>query len=775
VTEDKTMNEEKLDPRLTAYVLDELEPEARATFEASLESDPALRAAMDELTATAQMVKAVLLTTDAPQLLNEQRTNIERSAEVKPKRAVFTLRRVAYSSLLACAAAALVVALLQIDGNRSTGSNERITLRFDETTNDRPTPAPAPASEIISDRSKSSTQLETVLPELKDKTDAYATSQPATTPTSGDSISQPSSSNLQNVQVGGAIRIRGSFFSNAVPTEENIALQDQQAPTPSNSVNSLGIQSSFGVDTDGDGVVDSDYFFEMPQPADRASLVPRLQDESGNHLYDQALPHLHLWGYMENEAKRNAFGRNNYEPIIENAFLQVAREPLSTFGLDVDTASYANVRRFLTSAQIPPPDAVRIEEFVNAFAYEYAAPSDGHSVAVSAEIAGCPWKAQHRLARIAVKAKDIPFEAQPPLRLTFLIDVSGSMENAKKLPLLKESMLALAKKLRATDQLAIVTYSDSARTVLRPTPANHIEIIHDVIDGLSANGSTNGAGGIELAYNAAKEQFLENGLNRVILASDGDFNVGETDNAALEQRIQDYAKSGVFLTVLGFGVDNLQDDRLEMLANKGNGNYFYIDSFAEANRVLVERMAGTIAVAAKDAKIQVEFNPAKVGAYRLLGYENRALTAPDFNNDAKDAGDIGAGQTVTALYEIVPVGVSLAGPGIDALKYQTPPPAPVNDNPEMMTVKLRYKEPTATESKRIELPVVDGGATVDSMSGDFRMAASAAAFAMLLRNSQYKGTADFDLVQKLAESAKGNAADRAEFVSLVVAAKTLAK
>ncbi|HRI88911.1 MAG TPA: VWA domain-containing protein, partial [Candidatus Hydrogenedentes bacterium] len=469
------------------------------------------------------------------------------------------------------------------------------------------------------------------------------------------------------------------------------------------------------------------------------------------------------------------FGRNNYAQMTENAFLQVAREPLSTFGLDVDTASYANVRRFLTSAQIPPPDAVRIEEFVNAFAYEYAAPSDGHSVAVSAEIAGCPWKAQHRLARIAVKAKDIPFEAQPPLRLTFLIDVSGSMENAKKLPLLKESMLALAKKLRATDQLAIVTYSDSARTVLRPTPANHIEIIHDVIDGLSANGSTNGAGGIELAYNAAKEQFLENGLNRVVLASDGDFNVGETDNAALEQRIQDYAKSGVFLTVLGFGVDNLQDDRLEMLANKGNGNYFYIDSFAEANRVLVERMAGTIAVAAKDAKIQVEFNPAKVGAYRLLGYENRALTAPDFNNDAKDAGDIGAGQTVTALYEILPVGVSLAGPGIDALKYQTPPPAPVNDNPEMMTVKLRYKEPTATESKRIELPVVDGGATVDSLSGDFRMAASAAAFAMLLRNSQYKGTADFDLVQRLAESAKGNAADRAEFVSLVVAAKTLAK
>lgn len=270
---------------------------------------------------------------------------------------------------------------------------------------------------------------------------------------------------------------------------------------------------------------------------------------------------------------------------------------------------------------------------------------------------------------------------------------------------------------------------------------------------------------------AAKEQFNQDGLNRVILATDGDFNVGETEDAALVQRIQEHAKSGVFLTVLGFGVDNLKDDRLEGLANKGNGNYYYIDSFAEANKVLVDRMAGTIAVAAKDAKIQVEFNPAKVGAYRLLGYENRALAAQDFNDDRKDAGDLGAGHTVTALYELVPVGVSIGAPGVDNLKYQPAPPS--NDNPETMTVKLRYKESNASESKRIDLPLIDKGTRFEDEPADFRFAVATAAFAMLLRNSQYAGNATLETVQQVAEQSANGAPDRTEFVSLVVAAKTL--
>ncbi|MBM3289850.1 MAG: VWA domain-containing protein [Candidatus Hydrogenedentes bacterium] len=463
----------------------------------------------------------------------------------------------------------------------------------------------------------------------------------------------------------------------------------------------------------------------------------------------------------------------SYEPIVENAFVQVLQGPLSTFGLDVDTASYANTRRFLNSGQLPPRDAVRVEEFVNAFRYEYAGPTDGHPIAVHADIAGCPWNSEHRLARVAVKAKEVPFDAQPPVRLTFLIDVSGSMQDANKLPLLRESMKALVRKLRPTDQVAICTYRDTAQCVLLPTPCAADLTILSMINLLHADGSTNGAGGIEVAYATAREQFVEGGLNRVILATDGDFNVGETENTELTRRIEEHAKSGVFLTVLGFGVDNLKDDRLEGLADKGNGNYHYIDSFAEANKVLVERMAGTIAVAAKDAKIQVEFNPAKVSAYRLLGYENRALAAQDFNDDRKDAGDLGAGHTVTALYELVPVGVPVGGPGVDALKYQPAPAPQASGSPETLTVKVRYKAPNAGQSTRIDVPVTDAGVQFEGASTDFRFATAVAAFAMLLRDSHYVGSASLDTVHAIADATANAIPERTEFISLVVAAKSL--
>ncbi|MCC6797545.1 MAG: von Willebrand factor type A domain-containing protein [Candidatus Hydrogenedentes bacterium] len=519
------------------------------------------------------------------------------------------------------------------------------------------------------------------------------------------------------------------------------------------------------VDVNGDGIVENIPIYTKPDGTNVGNnSIARGEDTNRQRSF--------MLDFQRNIPESIS---ESYAPIVENPFTQVSQEPLSTFGLDVDTASYANTRRFLNSGQLPPPNAVRIEEFVNAFKYEYAGPSDDRPVALRGEIAGCPWNPEHRLARIAVKAKDIPFESQPPLRLTFLIDVSGSMEDNNKLPLLRESMKALVARLRPTDQVAIVTYRDTAQRVLSPTPGASADSICAAIDALHAEGSTNGAGGIELAYAAAKEQFLGGGLNRVILATDGDFNVGETENAALVQRITEHAKSGVYLTVLGFGIDNLQDDRLEGLADKGNGNYFYIDSFAEANKVLVDRMAGTIAVAAKDVKIQVEFNPAKIGAYRLLGYENRALAAQDFNDDRKDAGDLGAGHTVTALYELVPVGVSIGAPGVDELKYQKTPSTPqaTSENPETMTVKLRYKKPDASESERIELPLTDTGLQFDNAPSDFKFATSAAAFAMLLRNSQYAGSATLDMVQQIAESATSGNADRSEFVSLVVAAKTL--
>ncbi|MDZ4861496.1 MAG: von Willebrand factor type A domain-containing protein [Candidatus Hydrogenedentes bacterium] len=759
------MDFDKNDPRLTAYVLDELDAEESASIEAEAGSNPSLTEAIDELLRASRVVETSLATTDDVALHTAQRTQIEsKTWALKPIR-----RRYLYAGATAAAAAAVLVTALLVNGTPSrklqlTAAREEIEWK----STIEPTGAPVPAS---SSRNASTEQARQYGQQQRN-----VQSQKLPEPGSGEI----SLEKLDEFEVNFST---GSASSREVLRASGYA--DPQVAAVQTAPERVVVGQRVGLDRDADGIAEVELYTLAPGLGDgstdylgvrldpRPAIVP--SDQSRYLSSELGRPVQEWWDRGTLMAPGSG---NSYASVPENPFVQVAQEPLSTFGLDVDTASYANVRRFLNSGHLPPPDAVRIEEFVNTFKYEYAAPTEGNAVAVTADIASCPWNPRHRLARVAVKAKDIPFEAQPPVRLTFLIDVSGSMEDAKKLPLLKESMKALVEKLRASDQIAIVTYRDTAQIAMHPMPAAQSEIIKAIIDGLHADGSTNGAGGIELAYNLATEQFLENGLNRVILATDGDFNVGETENTALVQRIEEHAKSGVFLTVLGFGVDNLQDDRLEGLANKGNGNYFYLDSFAEANRVLVERMAGTIAVTAKDAKIQVEFNPSKVGAYRLLGYENRALAAPDFNNDAKDAGDLGAGHTVTALYELVPVGVSLSGPGVDALKYQPTSPvptAPANTNPETMTVKLRYKEPTASESKLAELPVSDTGAQIESVSSDFRMATAAAAFAMLLRNPEFKGNADFDLVQRLAESAKGSDADRAEFVSLVVAAKTLRK
>ena len=437
----------------------------------------------------------------------------------------------------------------------------------------------------------------------------------------------------------------------------------------------------------------------------------------------------------------------SYSFIRDNAFLGVTQNPLSTFSVDVDTASYSNVRRLLASRSLPPPDAVRIEELLNYFSYRYPAPTDGAPFAVAMEVADAPWATAHRLVRIGLKGREVAAAARPAANLVFLLDVSGSMNQPNKLPLVKESLRLLLGKLRPDDRVAIVTYAGNSGLALPSTPVARSREILAAVDTLQSGGSTNGAMGIHLAYDIAKANFLADGVNRVILCTDGDFNVGVTGPGDLVRLIEEKAKSKVFLTVLGFGMGNLKDGTLEQLANKGNGHYGYIDNRREAQRMLVDDLTSTLVTIAKDVKIQVEFNPAKVASYRLIGYENRVLAKEDFNNDQVDAGEIGAGHTVTALYEIVPVTVGADSPvvaAVDELRYQTKPVAPVVPAAlanELLTVKIRYKEPHGDVSQKLDFPLTDAGTRFEQASGDFRFAAAVAQFGMILRKSEHRGTA----------------------------------
>ncbi|MDV6028853.1 MAG: DUF3520 domain-containing protein [Phycisphaera sp. RhM] len=475
-------------------------------------------------------------------------------------------------------------------------------------------------------------------------------------------------------------------------------------------------------------------------------------------------------------------GGNQFASIIENPFLPVGIAPLSTFAIDVDTAAYAKVRMNLTQYnQWPNPDAVRIEELVNYFDYHYAPPQDDRPFAAAMEIAECPWNPNHRLARIGIKAKVADVD-RPPSNLVFLLDVSGSMNRPNKLPLVVNGMKMLVNQLGENDSVAIVAYAGAAGLVLDATTGDRKKLIVDSLDRLRAGGSTNGGHGIELAYSIARDHFVDGGTNRVILCSDGDFNVGVTDTDELIRLVENNAKSNIFLTVLGFGHDNHNDAMIEQISNKGNGNYAFIDSQDEARKVLVEQMQGSLMTVAKDVKIQVEFNPMEVQSYRLIGYENRILNAKDFDDDGKDGGEIGSGHTVTALYEIVPKSKlksedpAPAPAPLEALKYQRPIRySEQAAGGEILTLKLRYKPPTEEQSKLIEFAVKDSGKAFNRTDRDFQFAASVAAFAMLLRNSPHKGNCNFDMIEEIATA--GALDDRSgyrdEFLSLVKLAKQL--
>jgi Ca-activated chloride channel family protein len=473
------------------------------------------------------------------------------------------------------------------------------------------------------------------------------------------------------------------------------------------------------------------------------------------------------------EDRDGEFTTDEFDHIADNPFLRVKDNPLSTFSIDVDTAGYSIVRYFIKNGSLPPKSSVRIEELINYFDYSYRPPDDGRPFAVHAETGECPWNSGHLLARIAVKGKEFPVAGRPRVNLVFLLDVSGSMDAPNKLPLVKSAMNMLVNELDGGDRAAICVYAGAAGTVLEPTSCDNKDRILAALDRLSAGGSTAGGAGIQLAYSLAEKNFDPTGINRVILCTDGDFNVGLNSRSDLTDLIVEKAKTGVYLTVLGFGMGNFKDGTLKQLATKGNGNYGYIDTMEEARKMLVKQITGTLITIANDVKIQVEFNPAAVGAYRLIGYENRVMRSEEFNDDTVDAGDIGAGHTVTAFYELIPPGSETdALPQVDPLKYSVQTDiAPGGEFPdELLTVKVRYKLPKETESEVLSFPVkADSVKRAGEESPDFTFAASVAGFGMLLRESPYKGSASYDTVLAMAGKSIGEDAFgyRAGFLALV--------
>ncbi|ADR22292.1 hypothetical protein MATR_00660 [Marivirga tractuosa] len=474
---------------------------------------------------------------------------------------------------------------------------------------------------------------------------------------------------------------------------------------------------------------------------------------------------------VDAEAPYHNSNTEEYQGLDENTFQEATQNPLSTFSIDVDAASYSNMRRFINSGQNPPKDAVRIEEMINYFNYDYKQPSGQDPFSINTEVSQAPWNKKHQLVHIGLQGKVIPTENLPASNLVFLLDVSGSMFAQNKLPLLKSGLKMLVDQLREEDKVSIVVYAGAAGCVLPPTSGNEKDKIIEALQNLQAGGSTAGGAGIELAYKIAKENFIKEGNNRIILATDGDFNVGASSNEAMEDLIEKKRKEGVFLTVLGFGMGNYKDSKMEILADKGNGNYAYIDNILEAKKVLVNEFGGTLFTIAKDVKIQVEFNPANVTAYRLIGYENRKLNNEDFNNDKKDAGELGSGHTVTALYEIIPKGVDSYFKPIDDLKYQQNKGKTEQSNygDELLTVKFRYKAPDGEVSKLIVKTVDNSVRALDKTSDNFRWSAAVATYGMLLKDSDYIEKGDYKLVTDLARSAKGKDENgyRIEFIKLV--------
>jgi secreted protein with Ig-like and vWFA domain len=728
----------EMDPRITAYVFGELSTEDRGQFETELQASPVLCRLVDETRQTLDLLCGELQSEPPLNLTDRQRELLSRKIATSPasapalrtegaRRRVWHLAAVLAASLLVMGSCGIAWLL---------GRQDRLVAVGD---------VPAAVTQAAGDSSASSEPPAAMPapPEINPSGLMHARQSqdpPAAMPTLDMS---PDSASFGGGMMGSA----------AYSADGGFQYWSQDVDSYEGYGDSMyGSSSGYGGYGMGLGGMDYEMYYD-PMDGDMPTRVDR--------------------------GLGPGMAGDRHATIDENPFIPVKIEPLSTFSIDVDTASYSKLRQYLLQHHmLPRRDAVRIEELINYFRYEYEPPAGSDAFAAQIEVAECPWTPAHRLVRIGIKGREIERDSRPSSNLVFLLDVSGSMNRPNRLPLVKRSMKMLVDQLGENDRVAIVVYAGAAGMVLDSTPGDRKSVIIEALDRLQAGGSTNGGQGIQLAYQVALDHFVPGGVNRVILCTDGDFNVGVTGTDELVQLVEEHAKRGIFLSVLGFGMGNHNDAMLEELSNRGNGNYAFIDTDAEARKVLVEQLSGTLVTIAKDVKIQVEFNPAQVAAYRLIGYENRLLAAQDFNDDRKDAGDIGAGHTVTALYEIVPAGADgqLPTPPVDELRYQQR--GNLTDEAksgELLTLKIRYKQPDGDTSTKLTFPIEDRGYRFSQASKDFRFAAAVASFGMLLRNSPYQGNATYAGVLETAmEAAEGDTTGyRKEFLSLVSAAMAL--
>jgi Ca-activated chloride channel homolog len=784
------MTPDIFETKLTAYALNDpiLTDAERTEIEARLRTDPAARQALEE---TRQVGHLLLKSLAAEAKAEEAKLPATvASTLAKPRPSSFNRFAITIASLAAVVMLA-VFSFQQFVTNTSSSTFSYVDSRTGAMNKDAGSREPGREMAKMSvGRGPGTSNL--VEADYEKRVDELATA--ATTPSVGSGGSPPagqppfggtsfgggSGAGLSKGAFNGGFG-GGGFQGGGVPSGGGFAGGGYLPSQPSGPPAKNPDQSA---NITGRSVRPSPPNVQNPVPADPSKvpgtppsgLVPQFQVTVGDGEDDS----------VKVVEDRFAQSGNAYKQLVENAFTRVqGQDALSTFGVDVDTASYSIVRNYLNRNAIPHPDAVRLEEMINYFPYRDAPPDGNDPFTVRVEMAECPWKPTHRLARVALKAKPIDNAKRPPSNLVFLVDVSGSMNEPNKLPLVKEAMKLLVSQLGENDRVAIVVYAGASGLVLDSTNASRKDVIINSLDSLAAGGSTNGGAGIQLAYDVAIRNFIEKGTNRVILCTDGDWNVGTTGTDGLVKLIEDKKKSGVFLSVFGFGMGNLRDEMMVQLAGKGNGNYGYIDTVQEAKKALVEQISGTLVTVAKDVKIQIEFNPAKIAAYRLIGYEKRKLAAKDFHNDKKDAGEMGAGHVVTALYELVPVGAAATSEEKknEGLRYQPNPKAveqPKGDvdakvATEAFVIKLRHKLPDADKSTLREIPCGDVAKSYDKASEDFQFASAVAAFGMLLKQSPYKGQASFALVEELAQSAMTHDPGqyRAEFLGLVRKAKAL--
>jgi len=759
------MNTNLDEVKLTAYALNELDETSWAAVEKLLAMDPVARRWVEDVRRTAALLESELQAEECPSLTTEQTREIQRQIHLREKPGFWTRQWFPSLRLVEALAVVAIIVILgamllpalskaKFKAKRSVAMAEQRQAALENRVEDQPKPVQQPAEPPVA------LDLNEV-PAMTSPAPAPAAIPPAPVMTVNPSVTQP-------VALG-QTRASDALTRAPVASSQDFGLAAGGLPIEGQDNNSLrlpGVGATFQAGRSATTATSLQFESVKKDWSYGHRLQERLADEHD---------HFNRNRWSAPPAQPNT---ESYADLADNPFLAALDNPLSTFSIDVDTASYANVRRFLTENQLPPPDAVRIEEMINYFSYNYPQPKGSVPFSVNVEIASCPWNAGHRLVRVGLKGREIARDQRPPSNLVFLIDVSGSMDEPAKLPLLKESLKLLTRQLNENDHVSIVVYAGAAGMVLPETSGSNKATILRALDRLQADGSTHGSAGIQLAYETASENFIEGGVNRVILCTDGDFNVGVTSQGDLTRLIQEKAKSKIFLSVLGFGMGNYKDSTMEALADKGNGNYAYIDSLNEGRKVLVEQMSGTLVTIAKDVKIQIEFNPAQVNSYRLIGYENRLLAKEDFNNDKKDAGEIGAGHTVTALYEVVPAGMTPdETPGVDPLKYQRPARPPVvSDSDEMLTLKLRYKQPDGDTSRLLTTPVKDSDKSYARASTDFKFAAAVAEFGMLLRHSPYCGDATMDSAWEHAKSGLGNDPEgyRAEFLTLVETASRLA-